>query len=154
MEGAISNQLYAFTDLAHFLTSFQYENQVKFLMNGSLILCNKQSLNVEVLQHTRERNIFSFGSNRHKLLAYTNFLKKQRDQGQLGAQNRPHISPALSEVFNFMKKYQEQLPGFKYIVNEIFPKIFTADNSKLTALVSLDFEAYLACCERAQNHFF
>lgn len=110
-------------------------------MNGSLILCNRQSLNVEILQHTREKNLFCFGSDRHKTLAYTKFLKSMRDQGKLGASNRPHISPALSEVVNFMKKYQEQLPGFKYIVNEIFMKqILTADNNKLTALVTLDFD--------------
>jgi len=33
------------------------------------------------------------------------------------------------QVYQFMKKYQEQLPGFKFIVNEIFPKqIFNVDN--------------------------
>jgi hypothetical protein len=31
-------------------------------MNGGLLLCNKQSLNLEILQHTREKNLFSFGS--------------------------------------------------------------------------------------------
>jgi hypothetical protein len=59
------------------------------------------------------------------------------------------------QAFQFMKKYQEQLPGFKYVVNEIFQKqIFTAKNHSLASLLTLDFEEYIEACERAQNHFF
>jgi|TARA_B110000285_G_C15104268_1_gene606968 hypothetical protein len=59
------------------------------------------------------------------------------------------------QAFQFMKKYQEQLPGFKYVVNEIFQKqIFTAKNHSLASLLTLDFEEYIETCERAQNHFF
>ena len=155
VEGAQMLQIYSFADISHFLTSFQYDNQVKFLMNGSLILCNRQSLNVEILQHTREKNLYSFGSERQKISAYSKFLRSLKDQQKLGTQNKMHISPALNEVFNFMKKYQEQLPGFKYILNEIINKqIFTAENTKITAAITLDFDGYLSCCERAQNHFF
>lgn len=42
-------QTLQFADLVHFLTPFQFEEQAKCLMNGSLLLCHKQSINVEVL---------------------------------------------------------------------------------------------------------
>lgn len=57
-EGSISSQIYQFTDLAHFMTPFQFENQVKFLMNGGLLLCHKQSMNIEILQRIRAHNLF------------------------------------------------------------------------------------------------
>jgi glucan phosphorylase len=84
----------------------------------SLIVCNLQALSIEVLEKIKEKNMFTFGSTRQKHLAYQNFLKFKRDEGQL--ENRPHVSPSLLKVFNFMDKYQEQLPGFKFVVKEIF----------------------------------
>jgi len=49
-----------------------------------------------------------------------------------------------------MQKYQEQLPGFKYIVNDIFiNQIFGAQNVKLTAKMTIDFEEYVNCIQRA-----
>ena len=83
VEGALGQRIYQFTDLAHFLTPFQYDEQLRFLMNGSLVLCHKQSLNHELLQSIREKNMFIFGSTRQKLLAFMNFLKMHRDGDQL-----------------------------------------------------------------------
>lgn len=88
------------------MTPFQYENQVKFLMNGSLLLCHKQSLNVEILQNTRPKNILTFGSSHQKEKAYVHFLKVQKHSPNFG-QNKAHVSPSLMQVFNFMKKYQD-----------------------------------------------
>ena len=74
VEGTISQQIYQFTDIAHFMTPFQYENQVKFLMNGGILLCSKQSLNVEILHKIKPQNIYSFGSKHEKTNAYISFL--------------------------------------------------------------------------------
>lgn len=61
----------------------------------------------------------------------------------------------MMQVYKFMKKYQDQLPGFKYVINEIFLKqIFTAANLKLTGMLTLDFEAYLTSCSQAHDLFF
>lgn len=49
VEGMNTSFIYKYTDLAHFMTPFQYEEQAKYLMNGCLLLCNKQSLNIEIL---------------------------------------------------------------------------------------------------------
>jgi hypothetical protein len=54
-----------------------------------------------------------------------------------------------------MQKYQEQLPGFKYVVNEIFiNQIFGAQNVKLAAKITIDFEDYISCIQKAQDLFF
>ena len=53
------------------------------------------------------------------------------------------------QVYNFMKKYQdqEQLHGFKYVINEIMKcQVFNASNVKLTAMLTLDFPEYLKIC--------
>ena len=55
----------------------------------------------------------------------------------------------------FMKKYQEQLPGFKFVLNEILTKqVFNADNLRLTAMLTLDFKDYISCAGKAQTQFF
>lgn len=156
VEGSISSQIYQFTDLAHFMTPFQYENQVKFLMNGGLLLCHKQSSNIEILQRIRAHNLFSYGSGYKKQNAFKSFLKAQREQ-LIDGESNPHIPPQLMQVYNFMKKYQEQeaLQGFKYVINEILKKqVFAAQNVKLTAMLTLDFPEYLQTCKYAQQRFF
>lgn len=153
VEGALGTKIQQFVDLAHFLVPFQFDEHLKFLMNGSLITCNLQSLSIEILEKIKEKNMFTFGSTRQKLLGYQNFLKFKRDEGQL--ENQQHVSPGLLKVFHFMQKYQEQLPGFKYIVNDIFiNQIFGAQNVKLTAKMTIDFEEYVNCIQRAQDQFF
>ena len=45
-----------------------------------------------------------------------------------------------------MQKYQEQLPGFKYVVNEIFiNQIFGVKNVNLAPKITIDFEEYITC---------
>ena len=92
-------------DLSHFLVPFQLDEQLKFLMNGSLVTCNLQALSVEILEKMKEKNMFTFGSTRQKHLAYQNFLKFKKDEGQL--ENLPHVSKSLMKVYMFMQKYQE-----------------------------------------------
>jgi hypothetical protein len=61
------------------------------------------------------------------------------------------------QVYNFMKKYQEQeqLQGFKYVLNEIMKlQVFNASNVKLSAMLTLDFPEYIKECQRAQQRFF
>ena len=41
MQGSVQNSIYQITDLTHFLTPRQFDEQVRFLMNGTLLLCNK-----------------------------------------------------------------------------------------------------------------
>lgn len=91
-EGSISRQINQFTDLAHFMTPFQYENQVKFLMNGGILLCHKQSLNVEILHKIKPQNLFSFGSKHEKTNAFISFLNSNKESLQDGI-NRQHIPP-------------------------------------------------------------
>jgi hypothetical protein len=107
VEGSISQQIYTFVDLVHFMTPYQYENQVKFLMNGSLLLCHKLSLNVEILNKIKSHNLFSFGSKHEKQNAYISFLQSQKELLSDG-QKKPHIPSQLIQVFNFLKKYQDQ----------------------------------------------
>ena len=83
VEGSLGTKIQQFVDLAHFLVPFQFDEHLKFLMNGSLITCNLQALGIEILEKMKEKNMFTFGSTRQKLLGYQNFLKFKRDEGQL-----------------------------------------------------------------------
>ena len=117
-------------------------------MNGALSICNRQSLAIEVKENIKEKNMFLFGSTRQKLQAYQIFLKNRKEDKQLG--NRPHITPSIMQVYQFMRKYQEKLPGFTYILDEILEnQIFNAQNLKLTAMVTLDFENYIEMVQKA-----
>lgn len=62
VEGAMRAFIHQVTDLVHFLTPFQQDEQLRFLMNGTILLQNKLSLNNEVLQNIREKNMYFFGS--------------------------------------------------------------------------------------------
>lgn len=66
------------TDLVHFLTPNQFDEQVRFLMNGVVMLSNMRSLNVETLNAIRDKNMFIFGSTHHKTIAFEKFLKLSR----------------------------------------------------------------------------
>ena len=58
----------------------------------------------------------------------------------------------MMQVYHFMKKYQDKLPGFYYITQEILEKsIFNAENLKLTAMLTLDFEQYIELVVKAQE---
>jgi len=150
VEGAMRPYIHQVTDLAHFLTPFQYDDQLRFLMNGTLTVCNKLSLNMEILQNLREKNMHVFGSTRQELCAYTHFLKIQRDEDLLRQSKGAHITPSLAQVYQFLYSEQEECPGFKYIVSEIFGKqLKNAENLKLTAMLTMDFEDYLRCTKRA-----
>lgn len=47
------------------------------------------------------------------------------------------------------------MPGFKYVITEIMSKmVFMADNLKLTALLTLDFDQYLEVSQNALELFF
>jgi hypothetical protein len=51
-----------------------------------------------------------------------------------------------------MRKYQDKLPGFNYVIDEILEKqIFNVQNLKLAAMVTLDFENYIEAVIRAQE---
>lgn len=76
------------------MTPFQYENQVKFLMNGAILLCHKQSLNMEILHKIKNHNLFSFGSKHEKTNAYIHFLNQHKDSMADG-NKRSHIPPQL-----------------------------------------------------------
>lgn len=69
--------------------------------------------------------------------------------------NRPHITPSIMQVYQFMRKYQDKLPGFNYVLDEILEnQIFNVQNLKLTAMVTLDFENYIEAVNKAQEQFF
>lgn len=155
VEGAMGPYVHQVTDLVHFLTPFQQDEQLRFLMNGTLTISNKLALNMEILQNLREKNMYVFGSTRQKLCAYTNFLKIQRDEDLLRQSKAAHIPPALVQVYQFLLREQDKCPGFKYVLTEIFGKqVKNADNLKLTAMLTMDFDEYLRCATRAQDQFF
>lgn len=61
-----------------------------------------------------------------------------------------HISPSMTQVYQFLQKEQEKYPGFKFITNEVFTKqLKNVDNLRLTALLTVDFEDYVRCATRA-----
>jgi hypothetical protein len=60
----LGTKIQQFVDLAHFLVPFQFDEHLKFLMNGSLITCNLQALGIEILEKMKEKNMFTFGSTR------------------------------------------------------------------------------------------
>ena len=70
VEGAMRAYIHQVTDLAHFLTPYQQDDQLRFLMNGTIIVQNKQSLNMEILQNIREKNMYVFGSTKQKMSAF------------------------------------------------------------------------------------
>lgn len=56
----------------------------------------------------------------------------------------------MVQVYQLLMKEQDKNPGFKYVVNEIFNKqLKNADNLRLTALATSDYEDYLGCASRA-----
>jgi hypothetical protein len=66
--------------------------------------------------------------------------------------SKPHITPSIMQVYQFMRKYQDKLPGFNYVIDEILEKqIFNVQNLKLAAMVTLDFENYIEAVIRAQE---
>lgn len=58
----------------------QYDEQIRFLMNGSLSMCSRQALSIEIIQNIKEKNMFVFGSTKSKLQAYQNFLKMRKEE--------------------------------------------------------------------------
>ena len=47
------------------------------------------------------------------------------------------------------------MPGFKYVITEIMNKmVFQAENLKLTAMLTLDFDQYLDVSQKALELFF
>mmetsp|Transcript_10057 Transcript_10057/g.16944 ORF Transcript_10057/g.16944 Transcript_10057/m.16944 type:complete len:408 (-) Transcript_10057:30-1253(-) len=149
----LGQHLKKITDLAHFLIPNQLDEQERYLMNGTVLLLNRQALSLEVVQNVREKNLFTFGSTRQRLNAFANFLKGFRDDNQL--QELPHVPPSILSVYAFMKRHQDKQVGFRYVVNEILHKqVFAAENPKLSALLLHDFEEYVDCVQHAQNLFF
>lgn len=113
--GSMNTQVLQVTDLAHFTTPYQFDEQLRFLMNGVITITNMRALNVEILNSIRDRNMFIFGSTHQKTLAFQQFMTAKRPA-------KVPVPPTLATVLHFLEKEQDKCPGFKYVLSELINK--------------------------------
>lgn len=107
-----------------------------------------RSLNQEILNTIRDKNIFIFGSTTQKTRAFCKFLKIKGTEDFC-------VPPNLSSVFKFIDNEAKKNAGYAFMLQEVIEKdILGLRCPKLAASVILDFEEYFETITKANDKFF
>lgn len=111
-------------------------SNMKFVMNGGIIIGTDDGANIEIKEHVGEENIFIFGAKNHEIPDATRKMKE-------GAK----WDKRLNDVFSTIRSGKFGNPvDFEPVLNSI-------ENGNDRYLLAHDFASYLECQERVDKAF-